>query len=78
MIAPVVNYAMWGECAATHKQKLQEVQSRLLRMILDVPYDTRTRDLHRIANYKTVVQRIGNSLVMLFLSATAHPSVGYL
>ncbi|KAL1386812.1 hypothetical protein pipiens_012789 [Culex pipiens pipiens] len=44
-------------------------------MILDVPYDTRTRDLHRIANYKTVEQRIEDSLDRLFLSATAHPSV---
>ncbi|KAL9703243.1 hypothetical protein quinque_006761 [Culex quinquefasciatus] len=73
VIAPVVNYAMavWGKCAATHKQKLQVVQNRLLRIILDVPHDTRTRDLHRIADYKTVEQRIEDSLDRLFLSATA-------
>lgn len=58
----------------SHKRKLHVVQIRLLRMILDVPYDTRTSGLHRIAEMKTIEQRIEDSLDRLFMSATASES----
>jgi hypothetical protein len=63
IIEPVVNYAMpvWGSCAETHKRKLQICQNRVLRNILDAPFDTRIRYLHQVAGCKTVQERIDAS-----------------
>lgn len=71
IVAPVVNYAMpvWGSCAETHKKKLQVVQNRLLRTILDVPYNTRISELHRTAGCKTIQERIEDSLQDFVVSA---------
>ncbi|XP_062710638.1 uncharacterized protein K02A2.6-like [Aedes albopictus] len=73
IIIPVVNYAMpvWGTCAESHKQKLQVVQNRLLRIILDVPYDSRIRYMHSAAGCKTVRDRIEDAIDSLYVSATA-------
>lgn len=79
IIAPVVNYAMpvWGTCAATHVKKLQVVQNRFLRTILDASYDTRISELHRAAGCKTVQQRIEESIDSFIVSAThsEHPLI---
>lgn len=73
IIAPVVNYAMpvWGLCAETHKKKLQVVQNKLLRTILDAPFDTRISELHRAAGCRTIQQRIEDSIDNLYVSASA-------
>lgn len=73
IIAPMVNYAMpsWGTCAATHKRKLQVVQNRLLRTILDVPNNTRVSELHRAAGCKTIEERVEDAIDSLFVTATA-------
>jgi hypothetical protein len=72
IIAPVVNYAMpvWGSCAETHKKKLQVVQNRLPRIILDAPFETRISDLHRAAGCKTIQERIDDSLQDFVVGAT--------
>ena len=72
IIAPVVNYAMpvWGLCAETHKKKLQVVQNRLLRNIMNAPFDVRISDLHQAAGCKTVHERIEDSLTS-FVEAAA-------
>lgn len=79
IIAPMVNYAMpvWGTCAETHKKKLQVVQNRLLRTILDAPFDTRITELHRTAGCKTIQERIDDSIENFIMSATAseHPLI---
>ncbi|KAL9702246.1 hypothetical protein quinque_005764 [Culex quinquefasciatus] len=79
VVAPVVNYAMpvWGKCAETHKRKLQVVQNRLLKIVLNAPFDTRTSELHRVSGCKTIQQRLEDSLDRLHLSATAseHPLI---
>ena len=64
IIAPVVNYAMpvWGTCSKCHIQKLQVIQNRLLRVILNAPYDSRIRDLHRATGCKTVEARIEEAI----------------
>ena len=51
IIAPAVFYAapVWESCAQTHRNKIQVAQNRILRMILDCPYDTRITDLHQEA-----------------------------
>lgn len=71
IIAPVVNYAMplWGSCAEVHKKKLQVIQNRLLRTILNLPRETRISDLHRIAKCKTINERIEDAFNWFIASA---------
>lgn len=79
IIFPVISYAMpvWGTCATTHKKKLQIVQNRLLRMILDVPYYTRVSELHRTTGCKTIFQHVDESIEHFIMSASLseHPLI---
>ena len=51
VIFPVIAYAMpvWDCCANTHKQKLQVIQNKILKMILNLPPWTRTSEVHDLA-----------------------------
>lgn len=79
IIAPMIDYAMpvWGTCAEMHKRKLQVAQNRLLRMILDAPFGTRTSDLHRDAGCRRVDDRIAEAIDGFILSAAGseHPLI---
>lgn len=63
IISPVVYYAspVWGSCAKTYRKKIQVTLNRTLRMILNLPYGTRTTTLHQLAN----VQIVEDKLVLL-------------
>lgn len=61
IILPVIEYGMpvWESCAKTHHLKLQRVQNKFLRMILNTPPRTRTSEVHRLAGIKTLHERFG-------------------
>lgn len=41
---------VWGSCAQCHINKLQLVQNKCLKIILNLPYDHPTTDIHHISN----------------------------
>lgn len=45
---PTICYAcpVWCVCAATHRQRLQRLQNKILKMIMNVPWFTRTSTVH--------------------------------
>ena len=51
VILPMLLYAssIWRTCARTHLQKIQRIQNKFLKMILNVPFGTRTSEVHQIA-----------------------------
>lgn len=55
-IRPIFTYAspVYIDMAKQHKKKLQIIQNKILRMILDAPMYTRTDDLHEEAGVETV------------------------
>lgn len=62
IILPVIEYAVpvWESCAYTHKRKIQIVQNKALKMILDLPWYTRTVEVHEQAGLEMIEQRIRN------------------
>ena len=60
IIYPVIEYAVpvWECCAKTHKLKLQRIQNKILRMVLNVPSWTRTLDVHELAGIKTLDEKV--------------------
>lgn len=57
---PMLLYAspVWGCCATSHKNKIQNVQNKSLKMILNVPHNTRTDHIHNITNTPTIENNI--------------------
>lgn len=55
-IRPIMSYAcpIFIDAAKTHLRKLQVKQNKILRMILNAPYDTRITTLHTMANIETI------------------------
>lgn len=60
IISPVIQYAMpvWHTTAMTHRKSLQTLQNRTLKMILNVPFDTRNTIVHQLTNTKTIDEQI--------------------
>lgn len=48
-IRPIITYAcpVWSNTAKTHMNKIQVLQNKSLRMVLDAPYITKIEKLHR-------------------------------
>jgi len=53
---PIMLYGapVWGNCAATHRKKLQVTQNKLLKIILKKPFHFSTAKLHDEANVEPV------------------------
>lgn len=62
VVLPMLLYGspVWMGCAQTHLKKLQVVQNRFLKMILNLPHNTRTTEVHRLANLDPIITRITN------------------
>lgn len=63
---------VWGNCAQIHIQKLQRVQNKVLKMILNLPTDYPTHHLHTISNIpyvKTQINKIKINFVNKLLTA---------
>lgn len=60
IVAPVIEYAIpvWETCAMTHKRKIQIVQNKFLRLILNASRFTRIDDLHEQAKIDKICDRI--------------------
>lgn len=60
VVLPMLLYAasVWVTCARTHRQKVQRVQNKFLKMIFNVPHRTRTTVVHRLASIDTVEDSI--------------------
>lgn len=76
IVSPMIEYAapVWRGCAKTHLQKLQVVQNKFLRMILNSPPRTRTTELHRLANIETIVERTNFQAAKIQARAVASES----
>lgn len=64
IVLPVIEYGVpvWESCAKTHHLKLQRVQNKFLRMIMNCPWRIRNSEVHRLAEIKTLDQRFGESI----------------
>lgn len=49
---------VWGNCALSHVQKLQVIQNKCLKTILNLPRRHETSDLHRLASIPTITEQI--------------------
>lgn len=49
---------VWGDCAASHINKLQLIQNKSLKLIYSLPSRHSTYDLHKIANLPTIKAQI--------------------
>lgn len=60
IVAPMLEYGspVWQGCARTHRKKLQVLQNKYLKMILNLPPQTRTTEVHRLANRGTIDERL--------------------
>lgn len=79
MIRSIILYAcpVWGNCAEVHLNKLQLIQNKCLRLILNAPYNHPTYDLHRKANLPTIkvqIQKV-NSKFVSELQASENPLI---
>lgn len=56
IVFPMIEYAapVWTCCARSHRLKLQRVQNKFLKMILNLPPWTRTTEVHERANLDTL------------------------
>jgi hypothetical protein len=64
IILPVIEYGMpvWESCANIHHLKLQRVQNKFLRLILNVSPRTRTSEVHHLAGIMTLEERFRVSI----------------
>jgi len=64
VILPVIEYGVpiWESCAKTHHLRLQRTKNKFLRMILNSPPRTRTTEVYRLAEIKTLEERFGDSI----------------
>lgn len=60
LFIPVIEYSapVWECCAKTHKLKLQRTQNKILKMILNMPWHTRTSIIHELAGIEPLQDRI--------------------
>lgn len=60
MIRSILLYAspVWGNCAACHLDKLQLIQNKCLKVILDVPRNFPTHALHEISAFPTIREQV--------------------
>lgn len=75
IVAPMLEYGspVWQGCAKTHRRKLQVLQNKYLKMILNLPPRTRTAEVHRLANRDTIDQRL--SLIATSKKHKCHKSI---
>ena len=59
-IRPILTYAcpVFSNCAKTHISKLQTIQNKCLRMVLNAPYRTKISILHKLCNLPTISEFI--------------------
>ncbi|KAL9694098.1 hypothetical protein quinque_013383 [Culex quinquefasciatus] len=62
VVAPMLLYGspVWQGCAMTHRKKLQVIQNKFLRLILNQPWRTRSSDIHRLASIEPVDARLAS------------------
>ena len=60
MILPYIDYCTtsWGSCAKIHKDKIQKLQNKYARLILNKDYETRQHSLLNTMKWQSVEQRI--------------------
>lgn len=60
IVLPVILYGspVWDNCAKTHKDKLQVIQNKYLRLIYNLSRFTRVSAIHQIAEIKTIDEQL--------------------
>ncbi|CRK90404.1 CLUMA_CG004194, isoform A [Clunio marinus] len=75
LIRPIMTYAcpIFSNCPDVHFKRLQIQQNKLLRMVLNAPFFTRTTDLHKEANDIPTIRQFVDKLTKQFYSrASSH------
>lgn len=49
---------IWGNCAACHKYKLQVIQNKCLKIMLNLPYSYPTSSIHKMVNVRMINDQI--------------------
>lgn len=65
IVLPMLEYGspIWIGCAQTHLKKLQVIQNKFLKMILNLPPHTRTSEVHRLACLDPIVNRLEKNAI---------------
>lgn len=60
VLRPILTYGcpVWGKCAPKHLKKIQIVQNKILKIIMNLPYFHRTSSLHTTVNIPYIEQFI--------------------
>ena len=60
VILPAIEYAapVWKSCAKSHKIRLQRMQNKILKMVLNLPTHTRTLRVHQMAEMELLDDRL--------------------
>ena len=74
-VRPVITYEhqIWAAAAKNHINKVQKMQNKFLRIILNKPYDTPIKLLHQLANIPTIKNFIHNSTDAYHPNHENHP-----
>jgi len=57
---PILTFGspVWGDCAKSHISKLQIAQNKILKLVLNLPFDFSTKKLHEQANVNLIFENI--------------------
>ncbi len=75
-IRPVLTYAVpaWGFSSKTSWKRLQQVQSKILRMATDSPWYVRNTNLHRDLDIPMIAEYCRELVSEFFETASRHPN----
>lgn len=59
-------HQIWAAAAKNHINKIQKIQNKFLRIILNKPFDTPIKLLHQLANIPTIKDFIVNSIASAY------------
>jgi hypothetical protein len=64
-LRPILMYCcpIWSKCALTHRNKIQIIQNKFLKTILNLPWYFSTRELHELAKIETIDEFINKRTV---------------
>ena len=76
-IRPIITYGhqIWAAAPKTHIAKVQRMQNRFLRIILNAPRDTRITTLHRKAKIPTIPEYIKESITRTYDNTHPNPLI---
>lgn len=71
-VSLLYGYEVWGKAAKTHTRKLQTVQNKILRTILQPPRGTRTLELHQQSHLESVQDEMKKAINQFYNKIRTH------